>query len=526
MPGKISIRFLGTSSQPSASRNYSSLLVKLDREAVMVDCGESTQRQLANRHIGGEDKLSNIHKILITHLHADHCLGLVPLLYSMMGPSSPPLPANQPRVEIFGPLGLRALIRTQLSLCYTSLEGKYVVNELRWRQQASSSSSEQPGAFLETESPLLGAVNGPRRTIPELPLHESELPGKDIFLNEESASWQDFTTVEGVSISAAPVLHRCPTVGYVFREPPQAAPLPKDTFQRLDANAEQLLQQRGIKNPRSLVGRLLNQRESIQLPDGTTMDPPPLDVPGRKICVCGDTSDATGGLSDDVGLVALAQGADLLVHESTNAALPPHLSSSKTVQTLEEVRERAAGRGHSIPQGAGAFAGKIRASSLILNHFSVRYAAPSHRSRLSASYGQDGVPYGSDGTPDRNAAVMQCIADQATEAWHASMPADDPPDAPWRSQKAIASWDGLTHDVLRADQQQRRREEGAIAQQHPSRTHHRFDADSNGIASTHQATNGTHRGGHGLRGSKHGTDSHRGRTGRGRGAPYSKPSST
>jgi ribonuclease Z len=85
----MSVRFLGTSSQPSSSRNYSSLLVNLDRETVMVDCGEGTQRQLMNRHIGGEAKLASIHTILITHMHADHVLGLVPLLYSMMGPSSP-----------------------------------------------------------------------------------------------------------------------------------------------------------------------------------------------------------------------------------------------------------------------------------------------------------------------------------------------------------------------------------------------------------------------------------------------------
>ena len=37
----------------------------------LSDCGESTQRQLQNRFVGGEEKLSSIRHILITHLHMD-----------------------------------------------------------------------------------------------------------------------------------------------------------------------------------------------------------------------------------------------------------------------------------------------------------------------------------------------------------------------------------------------------------------------------------------------------------------------
>lgn len=89
MPSDVNIRFLGTSSQPNGSRNYSSLLVNVGQHnSVMVDCGEGTQRQLADRKIGGNDRLANIKTILVTHLHMDHVSGLVPLLATMMGPSS------------------------------------------------------------------------------------------------------------------------------------------------------------------------------------------------------------------------------------------------------------------------------------------------------------------------------------------------------------------------------------------------------------------------------------------------------
>lgn len=85
----MSVKFLGTSSQPNATRNYSSLVVRLDRKVViMVDCGEGTQRQLLNKHIGAGDRISDIRCLLVTHLHADHVLGIVPLLTSMMRPSN------------------------------------------------------------------------------------------------------------------------------------------------------------------------------------------------------------------------------------------------------------------------------------------------------------------------------------------------------------------------------------------------------------------------------------------------------
>lgn len=38
--------------------------------------------------MGGDEKLSHIRTILVTHLHTDHVLGIVPLMMTMMGPSA------------------------------------------------------------------------------------------------------------------------------------------------------------------------------------------------------------------------------------------------------------------------------------------------------------------------------------------------------------------------------------------------------------------------------------------------------
>ncbi|KAK0530205.1 hypothetical protein OC834_003392 [Tilletia horrida] len=521
MVGRISLRFLGTSSAPNASRNYSSLLLNFDHRSVLIDCGEGTQRQLSSRQIGGDAKLGNVQSIFITHLHQDHVLGLVPLLTTLMGPGMAASASDKkPSVEIYGPCGLRALIRTTLTLCYTSLSGKYVVHELLWPgQSATPYSPTETGSFVESSDPMVAAITPSPRTIPTLPAHEAELPGQDLRLHEPSVSWPKFASIGGVVVSAAPILHRCPCVGYVFEEPATARPVAQEIVDRLDANGPALLDQQGIRHPRSLLGRLQRDREPITLPDGFVLEPPPLDIPGRKLTILGDTFDASGGLNLDQdgaagsgsvlkqGIVPLAMDSDVVVHECTNAAMPPELTQGRKVETRDEVRAKALTRGHSTPQVAGAFAGRIRARSLLLNHFSVRYPSapagfqpPAARARVTiSSPPTGGVPAASNGLtslsssaegpsatdassaasvdassdaagptvatsaptgpptpkmsePERRYRVMRCIEDQATETWLATLPASVLHELPGSSSgattaRAIATYDGFEYEV-------------------------------------------------------------------------------
>ena len=77
---KMQILFLGTSSMvPTKERNQSSVLISYKNEGILVDCGEGTQRQLKIAGI----KLTKITKILISHWHGDHVLGLPGLIQSM-----------------------------------------------------------------------------------------------------------------------------------------------------------------------------------------------------------------------------------------------------------------------------------------------------------------------------------------------------------------------------------------------------------------------------------------------------------
>ena len=96
----LDVVFLGTGgSVPSARRNTAAVLVRRGGDRMLFDCGEGTQRQM-QRSVG----LIPVADIFITHLHADHYLGLPGLLksYEMHDRTEP--------LTIHGPPGLIELM--------------------------------------------------------------------------------------------------------------------------------------------------------------------------------------------------------------------------------------------------------------------------------------------------------------------------------------------------------------------------------------------------------------------------------
>jgi len=102
----MSIFFVGTAgSVPTARRGLPAILVRRGADRILFDCGEGTQRQLVSS-VG----LSELTEIFITHLHADHWLGLPGLLktFDLRGRDRP--------LAIHGPAGLRALVSLALRM--------------------------------------------------------------------------------------------------------------------------------------------------------------------------------------------------------------------------------------------------------------------------------------------------------------------------------------------------------------------------------------------------------------------------
>lgn len=89
---------------PANDRFPSSQLVEIQNRYFLVDCGEGTQMQLMRFHAN----LHRINHILISHLHGDHFLGLMGLIFTMH------LMRRTNDLHLYGHIGLDDIITTQL----------------------------------------------------------------------------------------------------------------------------------------------------------------------------------------------------------------------------------------------------------------------------------------------------------------------------------------------------------------------------------------------------------------------------
>jgi len=100
MPEKIKLHFLGTSGAfPTAKRNHPAFLLSYKGENILVDCGEGTQRQFRKARLNP----CKITRVLITHWHGDHVLGL-PGLFQTLSLS---LSEYEKTLCIYGPRGIK-----------------------------------------------------------------------------------------------------------------------------------------------------------------------------------------------------------------------------------------------------------------------------------------------------------------------------------------------------------------------------------------------------------------------------------
>ncbi|KAJ9094959.1 hypothetical protein QFC21_005751 [Naganishia friedmannii] len=544
-----SVTFLGTSSGggPIVSRNCSSLALNLDGSL-----WQGTQLQLQQSKL----KMGRITRIFITHMHADHTLGIVPLLGTLMtgvGMKDEDYLAlrelgmkKKAKINIYGPPGLRSLLRQTLTLTRLSLSSTYAVHELL--PHLSSSSHVRASCACEYQAPdpatldgWMGDTNG---------LHVNEAPGRDLVADRDGC-WRDLvgkcetadeeadepetevsaaasTAEAGTSgtvtpggeaeprkrtprrkagastplwrVDAGPIEHRIPSMGYIISEPPQYLPL--DTailLPLLEAEREALAAlPEPITNPRSILSRLTSTRQRFTLPSGLVLDPPPLSTEAtRKIVIMGDCAGVSNDAFED-----LAREPSLLVHECTNAWIDPGVEKGekgarvrtaeldKTIRStpasagtnnpgtpggqpasgatetagpvgeewikMEQERVRrilaakavvehkARSRGHSTPDMVGAFARRIGARRVALNHFSAMFPSPHYATDvpfpsllMETSHHSPGRPLPPIAISELHRRVlMSFIESQTTDAWH-----------PVGGVRATASRDLMTYDI-------------------------------------------------------------------------------
>jgi ribonuclease Z len=152
---ELSVFFAGTGgSLPSQRRGLPGMLVRRGGERILVDCGEGTQRQLL-RSIG----LTDLDEIFITHLHADHWLGLPGMLKTF------DLRDRDRPLYIHGPRGLPDLVQGLMRYAGTTNYDLFVV-ELEDGEVLERDGYEIEAVAVSHRGRALGYV-----------LHEFDRPG-------------------------------------------------------------------------------------------------------------------------------------------------------------------------------------------------------------------------------------------------------------------------------------------------------------------------------------------------------------
>ena len=99
--------FLGTSAaQPTENRGLSCICLERDGEILMFDAGEATQISYMKSGLGWNKKM----KLFVTHLHGDHCVGILGILQTMS------MQNRTETLEIFGPSGIEEFIAVNIKV--------------------------------------------------------------------------------------------------------------------------------------------------------------------------------------------------------------------------------------------------------------------------------------------------------------------------------------------------------------------------------------------------------------------------
>ena len=114
--------FLGTSAaQPTENRGLSCICLENDGEILMFDAGEAAQISFMKSGLGWNKKM----KLFVTHMHGDHCVGILGLLQTMS------MQNRTETLEIFGPNGIEEFIAANIKILNFGLSFPIIITTIR-----------------------------------------------------------------------------------------------------------------------------------------------------------------------------------------------------------------------------------------------------------------------------------------------------------------------------------------------------------------------------------------------------------
>lgn len=179
------------SALPTVNHLPTSQALSLKGKVYLIDCGEGAQLQFRKAKL----KFSSLSNIFISHLHGDHCFGLMGLIstFSLLGRTSP--------LHIYSPSGLKEILTPQLQffckgqnyeVCFHEFSTNHsecIFNDNTLKVTTIPLSHRMPCCgFLFTETPSLPHI---RRDMIDF----LQIPHYAINSIKEGAGW---TTGEGI----------------------------------------------------------------------------------------------------------------------------------------------------------------------------------------------------------------------------------------------------------------------------------------------------------------------------------------
>lgn len=162
-PFKIHILGCG-SALPTLKHSASAQLIEMRGKCFMMDCGEGAQMQFRRSHV----HFGKVNAIFISHLHGDHCFGLLGLLstFGMLGRTA--------KLKVFAPKEYEQLFKQQMDFFLMGME--YEI------------------AFVPVDT------------------------------TQSKVVYEDHS----VTVETVPLQHRVPCCGYIFREKPTLPHIRRD----------------------------------------------------------------------------------------------------------------------------------------------------------------------------------------------------------------------------------------------------------------------------------------------------------
>ena len=194
----INLTFLGTSNAvPTKLRNHPAMLLEYKNEHILIDCGDGTQRQFSY----AEKSAHKLTRILLTHWHGDHILGLPGLIQTLS------LGNYTKKLHIYGPKGTKYWFEKIKPFCGTKIidielhevsEGIIIENN-EWRIEASNSNHGTPAlaySFIIKEKLRLDIKKIKKIKLPNSPLLGKLQAGETIIWQEKKINPKSLSFIE------------------------------------------------------------------------------------------------------------------------------------------------------------------------------------------------------------------------------------------------------------------------------------------------------------------------------------------